>query len=241
MAKNRILFISQIAEPGRYPDHRYADAPGGDNEVHWVSLKLDEAGVLNHIDYDGLHACRGDGLPGPEDADGVILGGSYHSVHEKRPFQLSLLDWLDNWWDSGKPLMGICGGHQLMAVSRGGDVIPVEGGPMAASLPVDITDAGRDHYLFDGLGAAPEFHFGNYEQVAAPVDDAVVLATRPEMAAMALDYGHHRLSVQFHPEADCQVFAGAWSDNHPEYVANYHELPDAPKMLRNFLKGSGLI
>ena len=87
----------------------------------------------------------------------------------------------------------------------------------------------------------PEFHFGNYEQVAAPVDGAKILATRPEMAAMALDYGHHRLSVQFHPEADCNVFAGAWSDSHPDFVKNYYELPEAPKMLRNFLKGSGLI
>lgn len=241
MSKKRVLFISQIAEPGHYPGGRYMDAPGGDNEVHWVSLKLAEAGVLDLIDYDGIHATRGDALPDPDEADGIILGGSYHSVHEERPFQKNLLAWLERWWDSGKPLMGICGGHQLMAISRGGRVIPVEKGPMAASLPVDVTETGRNHYLFDGLENQPEFHFGNYEQVAEAVDGARILATRPEMAAMALDYGHHRLSVQFHPEADCHIFAGAWQDNHPEFVDNYYELPEAPRMLRNFLQGAGLI
>jgi len=241
MGKKRVLFLSQIAEPGHYPRDRYADAPGGDDEVHWVGLKLAQAGVLDLIEYGGRHVARGEALPGSDEADGIILGGSYHNVAERRPWQLEILDWLDMWWDSGKPLFGICGGHQLMAVSRGGEVIEVENGPMAASLPIDVTEEGRDHYLFEGLPTGSEFHFGNYQQVAAPVEGARILATRPEMAAMALDYGHHRLSVQFHPEADDEVFAGAWQDNHPEYIENYRNLPDAPLMLRNFLRGAGLI
>lgn len=237
----RVVFISQLAEPGHVSAETFADAPGGNNEVYWVERMLDRVGALGAIDYSGRHVTRGDALPDIGAVDGVILGGSYHSVHDDRPWQRDIQKFLEEYRSSGKPLFGICGGHQQMARSFGAQVVPVDGGPMAGSLPVALTGDGRDHYLFDGLGGALQFHFANHEHVDAAPEGARVLATRPGMAAAALDYGGGWVSVQFHPEARHDVLGGCWRFSHPEYVDRYVALPQAPQMLANFLRGTGLI
>ena len=45
MSKPRVIFISQLAVPGHIDEAVYATAPGGANEVHWMDLALDKAGV----------------------------------------------------------------------------------------------------------------------------------------------------------------------------------------------------
>ncbi len=239
--RKRVYFISQMAEPGRIDPAVYADAPGGEDEVHWFSLMLDRVGVLDRIDFRGCHVTRGDSLPEFDDVDGVFLGGSYHMVDEDLPWQRNLQAWLTAYRETAKPLMGICGGHQQMATILGANVGPLGGDPMAASLPVDVTDDGRDHFLFDGLNGQPYFHFGNFEHVKAAPEGARVLAVRPEMPAMALDYGGNWVSVQFHPEADHEIFACSWRGSHPEYMKNYKPLPEAPLMLVNFLTAMELL
>lgn len=239
--RKHVIFLSQFGEEGSYNPDMFAGLAGGDNEIEWVRAMLDQIGVLDQITYSGRRATHGDPLPHPDEADAVILGGSFHNVSERLPWQLELLDWLETYRESGKPLMGICGGHQLMSTMMGSNVGGVPNAPMNASMPVELTDAGRGHYLFDDLGEAPVFHFGNYEHVETAPEGAVVLAVRPEMPAMALDYGNDWVSVQFHPEAAHDLFAASWRDSHPEFMENYYELPEAPLMLRNFLAGTGII
>lgn len=135
---------------------------------------LDRVGVLDRIDFRGCHVTRGDSLPEFDDVDGVFLGGSYHMVDEDLPWQRNLQAWLTAYRETAKPLMGICGGHQQMATILGANVGPLGGDPMAASLPVDVTDDGRDHFLFDGLNGQPYFHFGNFEHVKAAPEGARV-------------------------------------------------------------------
>jgi hypothetical protein len=47
--------------------------------------------------------------------------------------------------------------------------------------------------------------------------------------------------VQFHPEAEHDIFAASWRDTIPAKMKNYKPLPDAPKMLSNFLYGTGVL
>lgn len=241
MSKPRVIFISQLAVPGHFPDETYAAAPGQDNEVVWVDLILDKAGVRDKIEYSGIRVTHGDSLPDFDDADAFIIGGSYHNVEDQFPFQLELIDWIKRARKTNKPLFGICGGHQLMSVAFGSEMGVIETGPMASSLPIDLTSAGKDHFLFKDMADDLRFHFGNYQHVVQAPAGTTVLATRPEMPAMVIDYGDNWFSCQYHPEAHCDIFASAWAGTHPEFMDNYVELPKAPLMLRNFLVGTGVV
>lgn len=233
----RIWYISQLADPEHYDMSIFDGCPGGDNEIEWIKIQLRQLNLLDDIDFKGVQIERGDSLPEIEDVDAAFLGGSFHSVHDKFDWQNDLQGWLGRYRQAGKPLFGICGGHQQMSTFLGSHVGSIENGPMASSLKIDLTDTGKDHFLFADIPSGElKFHFGNYEHVEAAPDGATVLATRPEMPAMAIDYGNHWYSTQFHPEAIRDLFARSWAGTHPEYCSNYIDLPHAPKMLKNFIE-----
>jgi GMP synthase-like glutamine amidotransferase len=238
----RVLFVSMIGAPGRYDPAVFEDQPGGDNEVHWVFVQLRALGLADRIEYHGVFVCRGEALPDPREADAVILGGSYHSVHDDLDWQHATRDWLQRYRGAGRPLLGICGGHQMIADMAGAPVRHIDGGSkLAGTLPVRLTEAGKGHFLFEGYEAEPEFHFANEEHVAALPAGATLLATRAELPCAALDHGGGWYSVQFHPEATAEAMAVSWRPTHPEFADNYRPLANGNLLLRNFLKGTGIV
>ena len=238
----RVLFVSMIGQPGRYDPAVYEDQPGGDNEVHWVFLRLRDLGLADRIAYSGVFVCRGEALPDPDAADAVILGGSYHSVHDDLDWQHATRRWLKDYRGTGRPLLAICGGHQMVSEIEGAPVRPLAGGArLAGTLPVRLTASGRDHLLFAGYGATPEFHFANEEHVAAPPAGAAVLAIGDGLPCAALDHGGFWYSVQFHPEATAESLAVSWRRTHPEFAGNYRTLADGNLLLGNFLAGTGIV
>ncbi len=157
------------------------------------------------------------------------------------PGSIETMAWLERYRTSGRPLLGICGGHQLIARLSGASVEPVADGPIAGSLEVTLTAAGRRHFLFEGFGDAPVFHFANFNHVAAAPQNAAILATRPGMPCVALDHGGGWCGVQFHPEATDSCLAASWKPIDPALMRGYRPLPDAPRLIRNFLTGTGLL
>lgn len=243
----RLLFLAQMGAPGRYDPALFADEPGGDNEILWFRLTLERAGVLDALDYAGRRICYGEALPdldGPDRPDAVVIGGSFHSVHDNLPWQRAAIDWLRAaraMGTDGPPVLGICGGHQLMARALDAGVAKVPTGTVARTAPVTLTEAGHGHFLFEGLNAPPAFHFGNEEHVPIPPPGTTVLASLPEMPVVALDCGGGWCSVQFHPEAQADAFARGWRYSHPEFMGNYHHVPQTEFLIRNFLTGTGVL
>lgn len=237
----RVLFVSMIGQPGRYDASIYEGLPGGDDEVHWVFLQLRALGLADKIEYHGVFVCRGEALPAADEADAVILGGSYHSVHDNLDWQHATRDWLREYRAYGGPLLGICGGHQMISELAGAPVRHIPTGQLAATLPVTLTEAGRGHFLFAGYEDTPEFHFANEEHVAALPHDSTILATRPELPCAALDHGGNWYSTQFHPEATADSMIVSWKPTHPEFSTNYHPLENGSLLLKNFLEGTGIV
>ncbi len=240
-ARPAVLFVGMLGAPGRYDPALFADADGGDDEVHWFRLMLQDLGLLDRIAFDGVYLSRGETLPEVGGHDAVIVGGSFHSVHDDLPWQRDLIDWLHALRKTGAPVFGICGGHQTIGMMEGAAVDKIPSGPMAGTLEAPLTDAGRDHFLFDGLTDDAMFHFGNYERLAVAPDGATVLAADGNMPAMALDHGGSWYSVQFHPEIEAKVIAGSWSGENAHYRGNYRETPKASLIFRNFLYGTGVL
>lgn len=239
----RLLFISQLGEPGTsYDPAIWCRAPGGDDETRWFDACLEATGLRHRIAYMGLHACRGEALPEAlDEIDVVVIGGSFASVGDRHPWQQAIAGWLPRWRATGRPLLGICGGHQLVSDTYGGRVGRIAEGPEIGTLPLTLTEAGRGHYLMQGFEDGEPFHFGNFDQVEVAPAGSTVLATRPHMAHAALDHGGHWITTQFHPESTADIMASGWLKTRPDWMPRYHPLARCHLMIRNFLTGSGAV
>ena len=78
--------------------------------------------------------------------------------------------------DTGKPLLGICGGHQLVSTQlEDGFLEGRIGGTLAGTYEIELTQFGRCHP--QGLSSSPRFNFANYLHVVpSEAQQARVLA-----------------------------------------------------------------
>ncbi len=228
----RLCYLSILGEPGTYDASVYADLPGGDDECAWIRGRF---GYLADVEIGGARVSHGEAIPDPASADAFILGGSYNSVHDDFPWQRALLAWFGELRAADKPLLGICGGHQLLSQFAGAAVTGVAEAPIAGTHSVGLTEAGRAAPLFAGLTDPATFHFANFEQVAAPPAGARILAATDRLPAAALDYGGNWYSVQFHPEADAHGLAISWAPTRPDLAAAYRDHPDGTRVIENFV------
>lgn len=130
--KPRLCYISVLGAPGSYDPARYDGENGGDDELVWIADLLARVDLAEKVEFFGVHGALGEPLPEPDAADVFILGGSYHSVHDGEPWQDAVFAWLAEIRQAKRPLLGICGGHQMMAKALGGSVGAVPGGPRSA-------------------------------------------------------------------------------------------------------------
>jgi GMP synthase-like glutamine amidotransferase len=266
----RILYISMLCErKSNQYEITSQSVEKGDDDGKWIECRLQEQGIGADYEVSYINIAQGDSLPDIKKEastyDGIILGGTFHDVmcENLNPYgaswQRPLNEWLLKQRSTKQPLLGICGGHQAMAVCAGGTVVrrgDVKG-LSVGTLPVTLTPMGQCHPLFRGISTlisnAPEarsstislpidsvFHFGNGDEVSIVPTKAKVLATTHDSMAVALDYGEGNwYSTQFHPEASHTSFQH-WVDRgvipSPPSHASYKEVEAGRLLLANFLQ-----
>ncbi len=236
MSKN-LLFISMFGELEHYNPKEFSNICSTGLEKDWILAWHGPAAREMDFEMMSVDICRGDELPNHEIVDSVILGGTLHVIDEDRTWLVCLRNWLTAYRSTSRPLFAICGGHQLLATQFGeGQLVPRPAGTLAGTHEVQLTEQGRAHPLFSGLGATPKFHFANYlhiEPSAAQRDG--VLAVQSDSSALVIDHGDNWFSSQFHPESRMETWTCTYARTHPDYLASYAAEHDGAQLIANFI------
>jgi len=133
---------------------------------------------------------------GPELCDGWLITGSRHGAYEDHPFIPPLEALIRAIQETGRPLIGVCFGHQIIAQALGGKVEKFAGG----------WSVGRQEYTFDGETVA--LNAWHQDQVVDLPPGAKVVASSAFCANAALVYGPRIFTVQAHPEFTSSMVEG---------------------------------
>jgi GMP synthase-like glutamine amidotransferase len=229
----RIIFIEMMGVPGSYDASVYDHLEDKDREGLWFVKRYSHVAGLS---IENRNVCIGELLPQAEEVDGLVLAGSYNSVHDHTEWQQKVLAWLPVMRKSKMPILAVCGSHQLIAHSQGVDVVPVDGGPFAGTLPIQLTDAGKSSPLMHAVSDHDCFQYANSEHVIGVPEGSTLLASSSKIPVAALDYGDHCYSTQFHPEGSNETLGTVWRFKNPELMLNYHTDEKGDQLVENFLK-----
>lgn len=172
--------------------------------ISWVTVELD----------------AGDPIPPLEGFDAlVVMGGPMDVWQEDQhpwlaPEKAAIRTWVR---DMGRPFLGVCLGHQLLAEALGGSV-----GKGAVSEvgfgTVDFTEAGRRDPFLAGFGAGMETFQWHGAEVTALPPGAEVLAFNEACAVQAFRWGPVAYGLQYHVELTAETVP-EWRAI-PEYAAS---------------------
>ena len=229
----RICFIEMMGIPGSYDASVYDHLDDRDQEGQWFIKRYRQvAGIA----ISTANPCLGEPLPAADAVDGLVLAGTYNSVHDHTDWQLRVRAWLPEMRSAGLPLLAICGSHQLLAHMAGAGVERLADGPCAGTLPLRLTEAGRASPLLAGIADGDRFNYANSEHVVAVPQGAVLLGHSERVPVAALDFGDHWYSTQFHPEGTDQTLGIIWRHKAPHLMQNYDPGDAGDRLVENFLR-----
>lgn len=144
-------------------------------------------------------------LPHPGAYDGWVITGSRASAYDADPWIGRLSDWIAAAAGQGRPMLGLCFGHQIMARALGGRV-ERQGWRVGA---VRVSAPG-----LPGLAGAG-VHVWHQDQVTGLPPGARVLAAYPGCPVAALGHAGPALGLQWHPEYPPDYMAEALAEEGP--------------------------
>lgn len=191
-----------VEHPGSFRELWRADG------IEWDTVELDAGDTIPPLDgYDAL----------------VVMGGPMDVWQEDaHPWLVAEKAAIAKWVvERGKPFLGFCLGHQLLAEATGGHV-----GPGAVSEvgfgTVDLTLQGRQDPLFNGFTPVLDvFQWHSAEVIDLP-EGAVPLARNDACAVQSFRYGPVAYGFQFHVELTADTVP-EWRDI-PAYAASLAEI-----------------
>jgi len=158
----------------------------GGQYTHLIANRIRRLGVYSEIVKNTIPASR------CGDYKGIILSGSPHSVLETGspsidPAIFSL----------GIPVLGLCYGHQLMALSLGGTV----GRGLHREYGIAEMKVHKKNALFDGLEDREQIWMSHGDAVEGAPEGFEIIASTKECNVTAMGNSALKLfGLQFHPE-----------------------------------------
>lgn len=218
---------------GSYDARVYDHFDDKDDEGRWF---LNRFAHVGGVSLETCNVCKDEQLPAADEVDGLVLAGSYNSVHDFTDWQKKVRAWLPRMRAQKIPILGVCGSHQLMSHIEGSDVEYLSEGPYAGTFPVSLTDAGRSSPIMQGIEDEAIFQYANGEHVLDVPEGSVLLASSARVPVAALDFGDHCYTTQFHPEGTFETLGTVWRYKSPHLMENYQPEENGRKLVENFLQ-----
>ncbi|MDX5376731.1 MAG: gamma-glutamyl-gamma-aminobutyrate hydrolase family protein [Halomonas sp.] len=136
----------------------------------------------------------------PDDIDAVdawMTTGSKYGVNDGLAWVDELCDFVRELWRAGKPLVGICFGHQLMAKALGGEVVKSDRG-WGVGMSFNRVTA-RAEWM-EPWQPGLDLLVSHQDQIESLPPEAVVVGGSDFCPHYLMQIGEHFLGVQGHPE-----------------------------------------
>jgi GMP synthase-like glutamine amidotransferase len=203
------------------------------------------------IEWDAVNLDQGDPIPNLEGYDVLWVMGGPMDVWdiEENPWLVEEKAAIRRWvQDLGKPYLGLCLGHQLLADALGGTCGPMRP-PEIGVYDVHLTPEGQSDLLFAGAPIHQKCLQWHSVRVAQPPENTIVLAASEACPIQAMRVGRNAWSMQFHVEIEADTVAN-WARVPAYYEALLDTLGrdgydvmsrDADQNMSNFLTTAELI
>ena len=142
---------------------------------------------------------KNDNIPSYNNDDLWIITGSEFSVYEDLTWLNSFKNKILDAINIGKPILGICFGHQLLANVLGGTVVKNKLGWEVGYAPIELTSKGSDSFLFNDFSSyfyAAETH----QDIVHKLPEKCTILAKNNMGLQSFSYNDQIFGVQFHPE-----------------------------------------
>lgn len=162
------------------------------------------------LEADVVRPHNGDAVPSAPGHDAlVVLGGRMGANDDAEfPWLADAKRLLRSYVERAAPCLGVCLGHQLLAVAAGGEVRPSPAGTQIGLREVGLLPAAAGDELLGGLAADVRSVHWNADVVTRLPGGAELLARSADGYPQAYRLGRAAWGVQFHPEVDAAGFAG---------------------------------
>ncbi len=131
------------------------------------------------------------------ECDGWIITGSKHGVYEDLAWIKRLSQLINDIYDAGKPLLGVCFGHQIIAQALGGDV---EKSQKGWGLGLHAYRIDNKPTYMTNLAEQITLNICHQDQVVRPPQAAIVYAQSDFCECAGFYIKDKVLTIQAHPE-----------------------------------------
>jgi GMP synthase (glutamine-hydrolysing) len=190
----------------------------------WVAIQhvpyedpglIAQCALRRGIELQLCHPYRGEPLPSWKEIDGLVVLGGPMGVQDtaEHPHLAREIELIATMVRTGRPVLGVCLGAQLLAHSLGANVYPGEQAEVGFGS-VSLTPAGRNDPVLGSLGTEtlPVVHW--HQDTFDLPDDALWLARSALYPHQAFRVDECAYAFQFHVEVNREL-ADAWSELWP--------------------------